>query len=93
MFRYKTAWCKLNKDSHDSKKCIFAHHMRDFRRPYEIFKYAKDDCEVALSPTNYEGWFICPNGILCKKCHTKVEKLYHPDNYKKISCDHNRCNK
>ena len=31
MFRYKSAWCPYRKDSHDSKSCIFAHHMRDFR--------------------------------------------------------------
>ena len=25
---------------------------------------------------------MCPNGILCNKCHTTVERLYHPDKYK-----------
>jgi hypothetical protein len=37
MYRYKSSWCPAMKDSHDSKSCIFAHHMRDFRRPPEIF--------------------------------------------------------
>ena len=46
MFKYKTAWCPNKKDSHDSKSCIYAHHMRDFRRPPEYFKYSPDDCET-----------------------------------------------
>ena len=45
MFKYKAAWCPNRKDSHDSKSCIYAHHMRDFRRPPEIFKYLPEDCE------------------------------------------------
>lgn len=45
MYRYKSSWCPAMKDSHDSKSCIFAHHMRDFRRPPEIFQYAAEDCE------------------------------------------------
>lgn len=39
MYRYKTSWCPDMKDSHDSKTCIFAHNMRDLRRPPEIFQY------------------------------------------------------
>jgi hypothetical protein len=39
MFKYKTSWCPNKKDSHDSKSCIFAHHLRDFRRPPELFRY------------------------------------------------------
>jgi len=46
MFKYKTAWCPNKKDSHDSKSCIYAHHMRDFRRPPDLFRYDPDDCEV-----------------------------------------------
>jgi hypothetical protein len=46
MFMYKSTWCPNKKDSHDSKGCIYAHHMRDFRRPPEVFKYSPEDCEV-----------------------------------------------
>lgn len=46
MFKYKTAWCPNKKDSHDSKSCIYAHHMRDFRRPPDFFMYNPDNCET-----------------------------------------------
>lgn len=90
MFMYKTTWCPTKKDSHDSKGCIYAHHMRDFRRPPEIFKYTPEDCEVLQKGIS---WDQCPQGLKCQKCHTTVERLYHPDKYKRISCDKLRCNK
>jgi hypothetical protein len=90
MFFYKTSWCPTKKDSHDSKSCIYAHHMRDFRRPPELFKYAPEDCETLVSGV---GWDLCPSGLRCGKCHTTVERLYHPDKYKRIQCDKQRCNK
>jgi len=89
MFRYKSSWCPNRKDSHDSKACLYAHHMRDFRRPPELFKYTPEDCEVI----NSQGWEMCPKGLFCNKCHTTVERLYHPDKYKRIYCDRSRCNK
>jgi len=69
--------------------------MRDFRRPPEIFKYIPEDCEYMQSQTNGtdSGWEQCPQGLLCNKCHTTVERLYHPDKYKRIYCDRSRCNK
>ncbi len=90
MFKYKTAWCPNKKDSHDSKSCVFAHHLRDFRRPPDLFKYQPEDCETLIKGL---GWDKCPNGVLCPKCHTTVERLYHPDKYKRIYCDRSRCNK
>ena len=90
MFYYKTSWCPTKKDSHDSKSCNYAHHTRDFRRPPDIFKYAPEDCETLINGT---GWDNCPKGIKCGKCHTTVERLYHPDKYKRIMCDKHRCNK
>jgi len=39
-----------------------------------------------------DRWEHCKNGIKCTKCHTTVERLYHPDKYKRISCDGQRCN-
>lgn len=94
MFRYKSCWCPNRKDSHDSKSCIYAHHMRDFRRPPEIFKYVAEDCEnMQINNTGEYGWEKCPKGLLCDKCHTTVERLYHPDKYKRINCDRSRCNK
>jgi hypothetical protein len=94
MFRYKSCWCPNRKQSHDSKSCIFAHHMRDFRRPPEIFNYSSEDCEIAMSNRESEfSWELCPNGLLCDKSHTTVERLYHPDKYKRINCDRSRCNK
>ena len=90
MFKYKSCWCPNRNQSHDSKSCIYAHHMRDFRRPPEIFKYSTEDCETMK---NDKGWEQCPRGLLCNKCHTTVERLYHPDKYKRIYCDQNRCNK
>jgi len=48
MFKYKSSWCPNKKDSHDSKSCIYAHHMRDFRRPPDIFKYLPEDCETLI---------------------------------------------
>jgi hypothetical protein len=32
-------------------------------------------------------WDKCENGLKCNKCHTTVERLYHPDKYKRIFCD------
>ena len=93
MFRYKSCWCPNRKESHDSKSCIYAHHMRDFRRPPEIFKYAAEDCEFMGNNNSEFGWEMCPKGLLCNKCHTTVERLYHPDKYKRIYCDRSRCNK
>ena len=48
MFKYKTAWCPNKKDSHDSKSCSYAHHLRDFRRPPELFKYLAEDCDTLI---------------------------------------------
>ncbi len=90
MFKYKTAWCPNKKDSHDSKSCIYAHHTRDFRRPPEIFRYQPEDCDTLVKGV---GWDKCEKGIMCNKCHTTVERLYHPDKYKRIYCDRQRCNK
>ena len=45
MYKYKSCWCPSRKDSHDSKSCIYAHNMRDFRRPPEIFNYSAEECE------------------------------------------------
>lgn len=45
MFKYKTCWCPNLAIAHDFKKCIYAHHMRDFRRPPEIFNYSQEECE------------------------------------------------
>ena len=44
MYFYKSSWCPNITDSHDSKKCIYAHNMRDFRRPPYLFKYSTRDC-------------------------------------------------
>ena len=88
MFWYKTSWCK-NKDAHDSKSCDYAHHTRDFRRPPEYFAYTAEDCPTLA---NSLSWSKCKDGILCKKCHTTVERLYHPDKYKRVQCDKARCN-
>ena len=71
MFYYKTSWCPTKKDSHDSKSCIYAHHMRDFRRPPDLFKYAPEDCDTLV---NGVSWDTCPRGIKCNKCHTTVER-------------------
>jgi hypothetical protein len=90
MFKYKTSWCPNKKDSHDSKSCIYAHHTRDFRRPPDIFKYLAEDCDTLVKGV---GWDKCDKGLKCSKCHTTVERLYHPDKYKRIFCDRSRCNK
>lgn len=95
MFKYKTSWCPNKKDSHDSKSCIFAHHLRDFRRPPELFKYLAEDCDSLIKGVGYEfpinklnnRWDKCDKGLKCNKCHTTVERLYHPDKYKRIFCD------
>lgn len=38
-------------------------------------------------------WDKCDKGLKCNKCHTTVERLYHPDKYKRIFCDVHICNK
>lgn len=94
MFKYKSCWCPNLDKSHDSKSCIYAHTMRDFRRPPQIFKYGTEDCEfMQNSKNNDSGWEQCSDGLLCDKCHTTVERLYHPDKYKRTFCDRYRCNK
>jgi len=64
--------------------------MRDFRRPPDLFKYLPEDCETLIKGV---GWDKCEKGLKCNKCHTTVERLYHPDKYKRIFCDRSRCNK
>jgi hypothetical protein len=64
--------------------------MRDFRRLPYIIKYSAEECEYMSSDL---GWELCPNGLFCAKSHTTVERLYHPDKYKRINCDRSRCNK
>ena len=46
MYFYKTSWCPNISDSHNSKKCIYAHNMRDFRRPPYLFNYCAKYCGV-----------------------------------------------
>jgi hypothetical protein len=36
---------------------------------------------------NFNSWDKCDKGLKCTKCHTTVERLYHPDKYKRIFCD------
>lgn len=36
---------------------------------------------------NIYRWDKCDKGLKCNKCHTTVERLYHPDKYKRIFCD------
>ena len=94
MYKYKTSWCPDRANSHDSKNCLYAHHMRDFRRPPEIFKYSNEDCKFVNNSKDSEySWEQCPKGLLCDKSHTTVERLYHPDKYKRVNCDRGRCNK
>lgn len=88
MFNYKTSWCTSKKDSHESMSCNYAHHLRDFRRPPMLFRYSAEDCEVLGN----DGWESCPRGLKCFKCHTMVERLYHPEKYKLVPCDKQRCN-
>lgn len=38
------------------------------------------------------SWDKCEKGLKCNKCHTTVERLYHPDKYKRIFCDVNKFN-
>ena len=90
MFKYKSSWCPNRHESHDSKNCIYAHHMRDFRRPPAYFDYSPEDCEHIQGNVNVT---MCPNGLLCKKAHTAIEKLYHPDSYKRKNCEKFKCNK
>jgi hypothetical protein len=35
----------------------------------------------------WDRWDKCERGLKCNKCHTTVERLYHPDKYKRIFCD------
>ena len=90
MFKYKSAWCPERAESHDSKNCVYAHHMRDFRRPPSLFEYSPDDCEHVQGNVNVT---MCPNGLLCPRAHTAIEKLYHPDSYKRKNCEKFKCNK
>ena len=90
MFKYKSSWCPDRHESHDSKNCIYAHHMRDFRRPPAYFDYSPEDCEHIQGNINVT---MCPNGLLCNKAHTAIEKLYHPESYKRKNCEKFKCNK
>jgi len=55
-----------------------------------LFRYAAEDCDVLQ---HSHSWDTCPKGLKCGKCHTMVERLYHPEKYKRIACDKQRCNK
>ena len=90
MYKYKSSWCPQRDNSHDSKNCLYAHHMRDFRRPPGIFDYMPDDCEHTSKNVNITH---CPKGLLCNRAHTAIEKLYHPDSYKRKNCEKFKCAK
>ena len=42
---------------------------------------------IEFVSNNYFSWDKCEKGLKCNKCHTTVERLYHPDKYKRIFCD------
>ena len=72
---FKSIKCD-NSQSHSHKTCAFFHSDLDRRRVH--LKYQPLMCESKP----------CPFGDNCKLCHSRVEQLYHSENYKKKFCSY-----
>lgn len=74
---FKSKACTLQ-TQHNQKRCPFFHSAKDKRRPPG--SYSAELCEAG----DRGG---CPLKDLCKKSHSMVERLYHPDKYKTKYCN------
>lgn len=85
---FKTRFCD-KKFTHDERTCTFYHNALDKRRK-NIF--STEPCKnVFDSGLGIFSDKVCENGDACKNAHTKIEVLYHEDNYKKSPCTSNPC--
>lgn len=76
---FKIYKCK-EKTSHDKKVCPYWHSRVDRRRnPFEV-AYSCVDCP------HVDDNAICKDGEACLKCHSNLEKMFHPDLYKISTC-------
>jgi len=62
---------------HNQKRCIYYHSASDRRRVPVTYSYER----CPMSKHSY-----CPLEDTCKKAHSTVEQLYHPEKYKKKMC-------
>ena len=80
MSTYKVHRCK-DSSTHDISKCMYWHTDKDRRRNPFVMRYASADCPYLEK--NEE----CPDGSdKCKFVHSKLEKMFHPEVYKRIAC-------
>ena len=79
MSTYKVHRCR-DSSTHDISKCMYWHTDKDRRRnPFEMW-YASVDCPYLEK--NEE----CPDGPdSCKFVHSKLEKMFHPEVYKRYT--------
>lgn len=78
---YKTNSCLMK---HDDQPCFFYHNATEMRRrPFDQGKivYTNEMCE------NIMKFGQCPDNDQCQYCHSELELLYHPVEYKTKMCD------
>lgn len=73
---YKTVKCR-RKGPHDLRECKFFHGRADRRRDPFVTLYYCSDCTKGAN---------CDAGDDCPKCHSSVERMFHPDLYKTAVC-------
>jgi len=86
---YKTIGCK-KKDTCKDKNCLHYHNLFEKRR-LPKYKYNSDMCSNVFVKGRYESPSLCLNGDNCQYCHTKNERYYHKENYKKSICKRSNC--
>jgi len=93
--KFRTTWCCKRYD-HDISLCQFAHvdvNQGWLRRNPYVYRYCDQICphttviEGATSLLKGCHLNTCPNGLQCKFAHSQEEIDYHPNCYKRTSCD------
>lgn len=88
LYKFKTLWCPIGVQ-HDWQACVYAHNYQDVRR----------DASIGYGPVPCPHWnrhnttadYLqrCPWGLRCPYSHGAKEVLYHPEQFRTVSCkDH-----
>jgi len=93
MMRFKTLWCPIGVQ-HDWQSCVYAHNYQDARRNPDI-GYGPSPCpNWKRKETTLDYAKRCPLGVRCPFSHGAKEQLYHPANFKTVTCQdwpHSNC--
>jgi len=81
-YTFKAIPCNIKSQVHDRKQCAYFHNARDRRRV--PVNYRSEQCEMSFDVEDANG--CCEDGDSCRKCHNRLELLYHPDIFKQRFC-------